>query len=204
MEIKKNKITAILGIDTDLNLEEEKLELDFLKSIKLIDYISNKFINLSKEKIDEALKICLLTDNDKEKPLNVLSSNEIEKLELAIKLLENKEMIILSDFEINFLNKEFNYFKSLFKKMVTKYNKTVVFITNDLTKIMDIIDFILVVENKRVILELNAKDIYYDKIYDYADMPEIIKFVKLARKNHAKLDDYVDINELIKGIFRSV
>lgn len=204
MEIKKNKITAILGIDTNLNIDEEKLEFDFLKSIKMIDYLKNKFNNLNEEKINEALKICLLNETDNQKPLNVLSSNEIEKLELAIKLLENREMIILSDFEINFLNREFNYFKNLFKKMVTKYNKTVVFITNNLTKIMDIIDFILVVENRTVVLELNAKNIYYDKIYDYVDMPEIIKFVKLAKKNHAKLEDYTDINELIKGIFRSV
>ena len=204
MEIKKNKITAILGLDIDLNIDEEKLELDFLKNIKVIDYLQEKLKNVNIKKIEEALKICLLTDNDKVKPLNVLSSNEVEKLELAIKLLENREMIILSDFEINFLNREFNYFKNLFKKMVTKYNKTVVFITNNLTKIMDIIDFILVVENRTVVLELNAKNIYYDKIYDYVDMPEIIKFVKLAKKNHAKLEDYTDINELIKGIFRSV
>ena len=204
MEIKKNKITAILGLDIDLNIDEEKLELDFLKNIKVIDYLQEKLKNVNIKKIEEALKICLLTDNDKVKPLNVLSSNEVEKLELAIKLLENREMIILSDFEINFLNKEFNYFKNLFKKMVTKYNKTIVFITSRLDRIMDIIDFILVVENKTVIMELSSDNIYYDKIYDYIDKPEIIEFVKLARKNHAKLEDYIDINELIKGIFRSV
>jgi ABC-type multidrug transport system ATPase subunit len=204
MEIKKNKITAILGIDSDLNIDEENLEKDFLKGITLINYLKDKFKDISIDKIQEALKICLLTDNDLNKPLNVLSSNEIEKLELTIKLLENREMIILSDFEINFLNKELNYFKLLFKKMTTKYNKTIVFITNKLDKIMDIIDFILIVEDKKVILELSSKDIYYDKIYDYTDMPEIIGFVKLARKNHAKLDDYIDIKELIKGIYRSV
>lgn len=204
MEIKKNKITAILGLDIDLNIDEEKLELDFLKNIKVIDYLQEKLKNVNIKKIEEALKICLLTDNDKVKPLNGLSSNEVEKLELAIKLLENREMIILSDFEINFLNKEFNYFKNLFKKMVTKYNKTIVFITSRLDRIMDIIDFILVVENKTVIMELSSDNIYYDKIYDYIDKPEIIEFVKLARKNHAKLEDYIDINELIKGIFRSV
>ena len=204
MEIKKNKITAILGLDIDLNIDEEKLELDFLKNIKVIDYLQEKLKNVNIKKIEEALKICLLTDNDKVKPLNVLSSNEVEKLELAIKLLENREMIILSDFEINFLNKEFNYFKNLFKKMVTKYNKTIVFITSRLDRIMDIIDFILVVENKTVIMEVSSDNIYYDKIYDYIDKPEIIEFVKLARKNHAKLEDYIDINELIKGIFRSV
>lgn len=204
MEIKKNKITAILGIDSDLNIDEENLEKDFLKGITLINYLKDKFKDISIDKIQEALKICLLTDNDLNKPLNVLSSNEIEKLELTIKLLENREMIILSDFEINFLNKELNYFKLLFKKMTTKYNKTIVFITNKLDKIMDIIDFILIVEDKKVILELSSKDIYYDKIYDYTDMPEIIGFVKLARKKHAKLDDYIDIKELIKGIYRSV
>lgn len=204
MEIKKNKITAILGIDTDLNIGEEDLENDFFSDTKLINYIKNKFLNVSDEKIDESFKICLLTVSDKEKPLNVLSSNEIEKVELMIKLLENREMIILNDFDINFLSKEFNYFKSLFKKMVTKYNKTVVIITNRLDNILDIIDFILIVENKKVIMELNAKDVYYDKIYEHVDMPDIIDFVKAARKKCSKLNDYIDINELIKGIYRSV
>ena len=75
MEIKKNKITAILGLDIDLNIDEEKLELDFLKNIKVIDYLQEKLKNVNIKKIEEALKICLLTDNDKVKPLNVLSSN---------------------------------------------------------------------------------------------------------------------------------
>ena len=204
MEIKKNKITAIIGIDTDLNIAEENLEKDFLTGMILNDYIKDKFKNLSTEKINEAFRICLLKEEDKLKPLNVLSSNEIEKVELLIKLLENKERIILSDFDNNFLEKEFNYFKALFKKMVNKYNKTVIFITNKLDNIIDCIDFILVVENKKVVMELSVKDIYFDKIYDYIEMPDIIDFVKTARKKYPKLDDYTDIKELIKGIYRGV
>ena len=204
MEIKKNKITAILGIDTDLNLDEENLEKDFLTGIKLEDYINNKFKFVNDTKKDEAYKICLLKDEDKKKALNVLSSNEIEKVELMIKLLENREMIILSDFDINFLEKEFNYFKSLFKKMVNKYNKTVIFITNKLDNIMDVIDFILIVENKQVIMELSKQDIYFDKIYDYTKTPDIIDFVKKARKKYPRLEDFIDIKELIKGIYRGV
>lgn len=205
MEIKKNKITVVLGIDTDLNIEEENLEKDFLQGIKLNDYIKNKFNNLSEEKIKEAYKICLLNDKDLDKPLNVLSSNEIEKVELMIKLLENREVIILSDFEINFLNKELNYFKSLFKKMVTKYNKTIVLITNKLDKIMDLVDIILVVENKKVILELSSSDIYSDRIYENnIDTPDIIEFVKSVRRKNVKMEDYTDVKELIKAIFRSV
>lgn len=205
MEIKKNKITVVLGIDTDLNIEEENLEKDFLQGIKLNDYIKNKFNNLSDEKIKEAYKICLLNDKDLDKPLNVLSSNEIEKVELMIKLLENREVIILSDFEINFLNKELNYFKSLFKKMVTKYNKTIVLITNKLDKIMDLVDIILVVENKKVILELSSSDIYSDRIYENnIDTPDIIEFVKMVRRKNIKMEDYTDVKELIKAIFRSV
>lgn len=205
MEIKKNKITVVLGIDTDLNIEEENLEKDFLQGIKLNDYIKNKFNNISDEKIKEAYKICLLNDKDLDKPLNVLSSNEIEKVELMIKLLENREVIILSDFEINFLNKELNYFKSLFKKMVTKYNKTIVLITNKLDKIMDLVDIILVVENKKVILELSSSDIYSDRIYENnIDTPDIIEFVKMVRRKNIKMEDYTDVKELIKAIFRSV
>ena len=204
MEIKKNKITVVLGIDTDLNIDEENLEKDFLQGTKLRDYINNKFNTISDVKIEEAYKICLLTDKDLDKSLNVLSSSEIEKVELMIKLLENREVIILSDFDINFLNKELNYFKILFKKMVTKYNKTIVLITNKLDKIMDIVDFILVVEDKKVILEVSAKDIYYDKIYDTIDTPDIIEFVKMIRKKHVKMDEYIDIKELIKAIYRSI
>ena len=204
MEIKKNKITVVLGIDTDLNLDEENLEKDFLQGIKLKDYIKNKFSTISHEKIEEAYKICLLSDKDLDKPLNILSSNEIEKVELMIKLLENRDVIILSDFEINFLNKELNYFKSLFKKMVTKYNKTIVLITNRLDNIMDLVDIILVVEDKKVILEISSKDIYFDKIYENIDTPDIIEFVKTVRKKQVKMDDYIDIKELIKAIFRSV
>ncbi|MBE6160942.1 MAG: hypothetical protein E7158_01800 [Firmicutes bacterium] len=204
MEIKKNKITAIIGIDNDLNIDEENLEKDFLTGMILNEYIKDKFKNLNNEKIDEAFRICLLNSEDKMKPLNVLSSNEIEKVELMIKLLENKDRIILSDFDNNFLEKEFNYFKALFKKMVSKYDKTVIFITNRLDNILDCIDFILVVENKKVIMELSAKDIYFDKIYDYTDMPDIIDFVKTARRKYSKLDDYIDIKELIKGIYRGV
>ena len=204
MEIKKNKITAIIGIDTDLNIAEENLEKDFLTGMILNDYIKDKFKNLSTEKINEAFRICLLKEEDKLKPLNVLSSNEIEKVELLIKLLENKERIILSDFDNNFLEKEFNYFKLLFRKMTTKYNKTVIFITNKLDNIMDCIDFILIVENKKVIMEINSKDIYFDKIYEYTETPDIIDFVKMARKKYKKLDDFTDVKELIKGIYRGV
>lgn len=204
MEIKKNKITAILGIDTDLNIDEENLEKDFESEEKVSSYINRKFSSLTDEKIDEAYKICLLKDEDKKKPLNMLSSNEIEKLELMIKLLENREMIILSDFDNNFLEKEFNYFKLLFRKMTTKYNKTVIFITNKLDNIMDCIDFILIVENKKVIMEINSKDIYFDKIYEYTETPDIIDFVKMARKKYKKLDDFTDVKELIKGIYRGV
>lgn len=204
MEIKKNKITVVLGIDTDLNISEEKQKKDFEKNIQLSSYINSKFPNLTEEKLQEAFKICLLKKEDANKTLNTLSTSEVEKVELLQKILENKEMLILSDFENAFLNKELNYFKNLFKKMVTKYKKTIVFITNKLELVMDIADILLVVENKKVILELNAKDIYYDKIYEYVETPEIIQLVKLIRKKHVNMPDYIDIKELIKAIYRSV
>lgn len=204
MEIKKNKITVVLGIDTDLNISEEKQKKDFEKNIQLSSYIKSKFPNLTEEKLQEAFKICLLKEKDANKTLNTLSTSEVEKVELLQKILENKEMLILSDFENAFLNKELNYFKNLFKKMVTKYKKTIVFITNKLELVMDIADILLVVENKKVILELNAKDIYYDKIYEYVETPEIIQLVKLIRKKHVNMPDYIDIKELIKAIYRSV
>ena len=199
MEIKKNKITVVLGINKELNVDEN-LEHEN-RSIK--EYISEKFENLSDKKIDEALKICLLKEEDKEKKISNLSSNELEKLKLCIKLLKNDSTISLNFFEHVFLIKELNYFKSLFKKMVKKYNKTVVIFTNKLDRIMDCFDILIVLnQNQQVVLETN--DIYDDKIYNFIETPEIIEFVKFLKNKNIKMEKYTDRKELLKAIYRSV
>ena len=195
MEIKKNKITAVVGLNDNMN--------DFLLGKSLIDYIKERFND--DERINKAFKICLLDESLKTRALNTLSTSEIYKVIFLLKILGDRETIILTDFNMNFLDKELSYFKALLKRIAHKYNHSVVLITNKLDNIMDIIDLILVIDGKQVIAELSANDIYYDKIYEYVDMPGIIDFVKTAKsKKHIRLDDYIDIQELIKGIYRGV
>lgn len=204
MEIKSKKITAVVGTEEDIKFEEKIKYLDFLSGITVLEYVKNNYKEIKMKKIEAALKICLLNKDILNKKMNVLSSNENEKLKLLFYLLSNDERIILTNFEKNLLSKELKYFKNLFKKMTRKYNKTVVLITNDLEKIMDGIDIILVIDKKQVILEIDSKNIYHDKIYDYIDQPSIIEFVKYARSKGIKIDDYIDLKELIKAIYRSV
>ena len=203
MEIKKNKITAVVGLNENINLDDDINMNDFLLGTSLIDYIKTKYND--EKRIDEGFKICLLDDSLKTRALNTLSTSEINKVIFLLKILSDKETIILTDFNMTFTEKELAYFKILFKRIANRYNHSLVLITNKIDNIMDIIDFILVIDGKSVVAELSSEDIYYDKIYQYIDTPGIIDFVKTARaKKHVKLDDYIDIKELIKGIYRGV
>jgi len=57
-----------------------------------------------------------------------------------------------------------------------------------------------VIYDKKIVYMTN--DIFDDKLYNYVDMPNIVKFIKLANKKGALLKETTDINELIKDIYR--
>ena len=38
----------------------------------------------------------------------------------------------------------------------------------------------------------------------YIDIPDIVNFINLARNKGAKIDNYYELNELIKGVYRDV
>ena len=57
-------------------------------------------------------------------------------------------------------------------------------------------------QNKKIIY--STIDFYDNKLYEYVKMPKIIEFVKYVNSNEKKLDNHLDIHELIKDIYRSL
>ena len=45
---------------------------------------------------------------------------------------------------------------------------------------------------------------YNEDLYKYIKCPKIISFIKMVKDKDINLSNYLDINELIKGIYRSV
>lgn len=151
-------------------------------------------IILSKK--EDSLKMAMLDSNI---DLSNLSSKDISKLQLAKNLLE--DVIVLYDFSKGLNKKEINYFKILFNKITTKYNKKIILVSRDIDFLASMCDTFAIYNNGVI---YSTKDIFDDKLYDYIDMPHIVKFIKLAREKGAYLTSTVDLNELIKDIYRSL
>ena len=114
----------------------------------------------------------------------------------------NPEVLILNDFEKGLSFKERDYFKKLFIKLKTKFNKTIILLSRKLDFVMDLVDKVYVINKGKVVLEGN-KDIFYDdKLYKYVDMPKIVEFTKYVELQGYKINEYTDFKELIKELYR--
>ena len=173
------------------------------QEFKIMGVITNNFIipkydNISIEKLipyrlEETKKITLLNVND----TNKLSTKNISKLQLACSI--NEKTILLYDFSKGLNNKELNYYKLLFHKMTNKYGKRIILFSKDINFLSTLCDT-FVIYDKKIVYKTN--DIFDDKLYSYIDMPNIVKFIKIANKKGALLSPTVDINELLKDIYR--
>ena len=127
---------------------------------------------------------------------------EKKKVKLACLMSYNPEVLILNDFEKGLSFKERDYFKKLFIKLKTKFNKTIILLSRKLDFVMDLVDKVYVINKGKVVLEGN-KDIFYDdKLYKYVDMPKIVEFTKYVELQGYKINEYTDFKELIKELYR--
>jgi len=178
---------------------EELKKLDFkIMGVITSNYVIPNYNNVSLEslikyKIEDTKKITLLNIEN----TNKLSTKNISKLQLACNI--NEKTILLYDFSKGLNQKEINYYKLLFKKMTEKYGKRIILFSKDINFLSTLCDT-FVVYDKKIVYKTN--NVFDDKLYSYVDMPNIVKFIKCANKKGAELSETIDINELIKDIYR--
>ena len=193
MEIK-GKVIAAIGANLNFNR-------NLNKEIYIFDKIP-KFTR--KEKILEALKMVNLTEDYTLKKSNDLSNVEYNKLLLARDLILGSEIIFLDYFEKGMCFKEREYFKKLIKKLSRDYKLTFLINTNDFTFCINLVDEYHVFVNDVLSKIVSYKDSYKESIYKYYNNHQIIDFVLKSRKyNHLK-NDYYEINEVLKAIYREL
>lgn len=173
------------------------------KRMQVKEYILKK-TKCDEEKLISSLKLVNLSSKILDKDLKVLSTTEYLKIELAICLILNLKTIILYHFDKYFMEKELAFFKRLLKKLVIKYNKTVVLINVNLSFMLDFVDRLVLLEENNVVKVYDKEAFYNDELKDYMDIPNIIDFVKYVNRDNKILNNYTDIKELIKAIFREV
>lgn len=162
-----------------------------------------KTSNVTKH-IADSLKIVGLGEDILDRDPNQLSRTEKKRVQLACVMSYNPEVIVLEDFEKGFLFRDREYFRKLFLKLKSKFNKTILLLGNDLTFMFDIVNKVYVIHNGKVVMNDDKKIFYNDELYKYVEMPAIVEFTKYAKSQGHNILEYTDIKELIKELYRNV
>lgn len=182
---------------------------NILKDSNIIGVVSNyksnlvllgKIKDLKIKNINKALKIVGLDESFLDKSKDDLTISELWKIDLLTKL--DKDIIIIGNLCDSLNSKDLEYMKKLFNKLAVTYHKKIVLIDKNITSFFGVCEKILVIKDKNIIYKTN--DFFDNKLYDYVNMPKIIEFIKYVNKDIKRIDNTLDIYELIKDIYRSV
>jgi len=186
MEIKK--IIKDFGIIGVVSKYQDTLDNDLLvKDLKL-------------KNDNKALVMVGLDDKILDKKIKELSFSEKFKLDLATKL--DKDIIIIGNLSKSLIYKEQDYIKKLLIKLSNNYNKKIVVIDEDISVFFNLTKKIYVMKNKEVIYDTD--NYFDDNLYKYCKMPKIVEFIKYVNKSNKRVDENIEIYELLKDIYRRI
>lgn len=220
-------ITGILKPTTGKVLIDEK-EIDNLNNAFDIGYVSqdnNQFLQKTvKEELEMLLKLynyklkekkkrindslIMVGLNEKYLNLNInnLSSGEKKKLALASALILNPSILIIDEPVIGLDRKTKEELKKIFRILKTRYNKTIIFVSNNLDFVLEVADYVYVLYDKEIVLEGKKIDVLskIDILKKYGIIgPNITSFENLVlTKKQIKIGYRYEINDLIKDIYR--
>ena len=184
---------------TYLSIREEMI--DYIKQIEVYPKNLNK-------KLKDSLKIVGLDESILERNKNTLSASEEKLVQIAIILLGNPELIILDEPFKRLDMKNKKKIMMILKKIKDQNNRTIVITSNDPEVLYQNTEHLILLKNDKVLLEEETEDAY--KRVDFlkkhkVELPEIVEFTYLARKNkNAKIDYFKDIRDIIKDIYKHV
>lgn len=220
-------ITGILKPKTGKVLIDEK-EINNLNNAFDIGYVSqdnNQFLQKTvKEELEMLLKLynyklkekkkrindslIMVGLNEKYLNLNInnLSSGEKKKLALASALILNPSILIIDEPVIGLDRKTKEELKKIFRILKTRYNKTIIFVSNNLDFVLEVADYVYVLYDKEIVLEGKKIDVLSktDILKKYGIIgPNITSFENLVlAKKQIKIGYRYEINDLIKDIYR--
>lgn len=220
-------ITGILKPTIGKVLIDEK-EIDNLNNAFDIGYVSqdnNQFLQKTvKEELEMLLKLynyklkekkkrindslIMVGLNEKYLNLNInnLSSGEKKKLALASALILNPSILIIDEPVIGLDRKTKEKLKKIFRILKTRYNKTIIFVSNNLDFVLEVADYVYVLYDKEIVLEGKKIDVLSktDILKKYGIIgPNITSFENLVlTKKQIKIGYRYEINDLIKDIYR--
>ena len=157
------------------------------------------------KRIKKALKIFDLDENFLNKEISNLSKGEKRLLSYLRVFIYNPKIIIVDE---PLKNLDYKYEKMVLnylRELKNKYNKTIIIASNNVNIIYENTDKTLIISDEP--LYKNTKDVFTDddilkkyKLY----VPNLVMFVKKAKKKDKNINYYTDIRELMKDVYRNV
>lgn len=172
--------------------------------LKQYHYKENKINKI----VSDSLKIVGLNDTYLSQSPYKLSYGEKTKVALSTILALNPSILILDEPTIGLDNKSINKLIRLLLKLKNNYCKTIIIASNDIEFVSKISDTIVIL-NKGQIKSFGSKeDILQNTTLlkeNNIEIPQIIEFInQVNKRKNVNLKYTLDINELIKDIYRNV
>ena len=168
----------------------------------------NYKVNTINKRIGDSLKMVNLPIEYLDKSPFELSSGEKESLALAITLSLNPKLIIIDNPISNLDNRNKEYLIKLLKKIKTRYNKTIILLTDDIEFTIKVSDNYILLKNGKIVNKGIKKELLnnIDRIKTAKiEIPKIIEFINnVNKKKNINLELTFDIKELMKDIYRNV
>ncbi len=131
-----------------------------------------------------------------------LSKTNFKYVLLSYLLLNNKKIIIFDYFDVGLIYKEQKKLIKIIHNLANEGIRMIV-ISKDLVFLSQIVDTLVIIKNDKVIYADVMMNLFKEDKVDI-DVPEIVKFIKLAKKRYADISYTFDSLELLKDIYRSV
>jgi len=168
----------------------------------------NLILKNPEKKIKDSMRIVGLDPIVLTKGIEVLSTSEKKHLQLAICLLSNPDLIIIES-PFKFLDiKNEKKIMILLQKIKEQYNKTILFVSDDMNELYKYTTNLLIFKNDKMLAQGPTTEIFQRVDFlkrNRIEIPEIVMVTYLAKKKkNIKLEYHKDIRDIIKDIYKHV
>ena len=157
-------------------------------------------------RVQEALKLVGLDESYLNINPQILNLVDAKKVALACVLAYNPSVIILDEYTNGLSNRDKNDLVRLLRILKNNYNKTIIVLTKDTTFAHQVSDEVYLLYLTKMIAKGDRTLLRDAQVLKSIglEIPQIVKFVDICNKKGHDINYYVNIQDLIKGVYNDV
>ncbi len=200
-EIKDYMKDKISYISLDCDFLTKTVSDEFYLKQKDLKDETNDYI----DKIISSLNMVGLNKNYLDRDIYSLSRSEKKLLQIALFLVVNPDVIIF-DNVFSFLDKRNQIrLKNIIVELKKKYEKNIIIIDQDINILYEICNDIIIFKEGDILIHDDIKKVFQN--LDFLkecniELPNILKFIKIAKEKGINLPNQVELKDLIKDVYR--